>query len=406
MHKSNDFDIIIFYRGNENMVGKMIKIIFILYIIIMVGLCLVGIFIPAGKNTWEKGATIYYPFEDSVVGSEFSVNGNVYSKDTIENIEILISPIREIVVVQREQIEYNGQVLHTLSSFKVPIKIAEDGEYEITIVITDSTGTHNLDTVAFTVEAGIKPKAFAMFSAQHLLTLLVVALCYVVMILIYKKSAYKKTKNMLYAIICIAVIICDITVKLWLLKNGVFKASYDAFLHMCDIAGPLLLLLCYMKDSKKRRVLYSMMFIWGILGASMALLTPELRGYGFFSFYFFNFFIKHGIIVIAVMLISAIEGYKPKMKHLPLVIALSIVIVGIIYLINAVIINVPPYELGNYMFLSYPPTGGSAIDILVDIFGPSPNYIIGMALLAAGLYSLFCLIFLIGEKIKSLTHKS
>lgn len=377
----------------------------IAYIIIMLAMCVIGA-IPTGNNTWDKGAKIYFPYEKQIVGSEFNINGGAYSKDEIKSIELKIEPGNMTIPVEREKIFYEDEELMTLSSFTAPVSIDKDGDYKATVFVTNIIGTFEFDQIEFTVDKGIETKGFIMFSLQHVLSLLVVLAVYIVIILIYKKFPTDKNKNIIYAVISISIVLCDITIKLWLLKNGVFKASYDAFLHMCDISGPLLIILFFMKDSKNRRRIFSLMFIWGVLGAAMALLTPEMRGNVFPSFYYFNFFIKHGFIVIGVLIIGVIENYSPKMKHLPIVIATSLVIVAIIYGINRALVSIPPFEPGNYMFLSYPPTGGSAIDMLVDIFGPSPYYIIGMVVLAFVLYTLMWAGYAIGGKIKSGKNKN
>ena len=85
--------------------------------------------------------------------------------------------------------------------------------------------------------------------------------------------------------------------------------------------------------------------------------------------------------------------------------AISLAIVAVIYFINQLIVFIPPFEPGNYMFLSYPPTGGSALDILVQIFGPSPYYIIGMVVLALVLYTIMWAIYAGIDKIKSVKSK-
>lgn len=365
---------------------KVFFTLFISFILIMIALCVVGT-IPKGNNTWEKGATIYFPYENHIVGNELNFVGSAYSKDVIEDINIVIIPADVELGIELEKIYYKEKEILKLATFSSPVKLQSDGEYTASIIITDSTGTYEFDKVNFEYKSDIDTKGFEMFSSQHFIALGIVILTYIITLLLYKKFKTERTKNIIYLMISVCIVACDILVKLWLIKNNVFKASYDAFLHMCDISGPFLILLFYMKDSPKRQKFFSLMFIWGVLGAAMALLTPEMRGNVFPSMYFMTFFIKHGVIVIGVLIIGVIEEYTPKMKHLPAVIVISLVIVAIIYFINRIIIAVPPFEPGNYMFLSYPPTGGSALDILVDIFGPSPYYIIGMVSLAAVLYT-------------------
>lgn len=379
---------------------KLFLTLFISFIVIMIALCVVGT-IPKGNNTWDKGATIYFPYENHVVGNEFNIIGSAYSKEDIEDIKIIITPGDTEISVEQEKIYYKGEEILKLATFSAPIELEADGQYTAEIIVTDAQGTYTFDKINFEYNSSIDTKGFEMFSTQHLITLGIVILAYIVTLLLYKKFPTDKTKNVIYLFIVLCIVACDILVKLWLIKNGVFKASYDVFLHMCDISGPFLILLFYMKDSPKRQRFFSLMYIWGVLGAAMALLTPEMRGNVFPSLYFMTFFIKHGVIVIGVLIIGVIEGYAPKMKHLPIVIAISLVIVAIVYFINRIIVAVPPFEPGNYMFLSYPPTGGSALDILVQIFGPSPNYIIGMVALAAVLYTFMWGIYAVINKVKN-----
>ncbi len=374
--------------------------LFFLFIVVMIGFCIIGT-IPKGSNTWVKGATIYFPYNNKAVGKEFNIAGSAYSKEGLENIEIKLLPDDIIIPVEREKIYYKEEVILNLSTFSVPMVLEKEGEYVASVVLTDDTGSYEFDKVAFTVNNNTAVKSFEMFSGQHIIALAIVIAVYIAILFIYKRYPTEKSKNTIYALITLCIIACDIAVKLWLLKNGVYKASYDGFLHMCDISGPFLILLFYMKDSRSRQRFFSLMFIWGVLGAMMALLTPEMRGNVFPSLYFMTFFIKHGAIVIGVLISGVIENYSPKMKHLPSVIAVSLAIVGIVYAVNKVIINIPPYEPGNYMFLSYPPTGGSALDILVKIFGPSPYYIVGMVALAAVLYTLMWMIYAVIGKVKS-----
>ena len=373
--------------------------LFALYIVIMIVLCVIGI-IPSGNNTWEKGATIYFPYNDQAVGRDFTLAGSAYSKDEIQSINVLIEPGNIKIPAEREKIYYKEEELFALSTFSAPVSIDNDGEYTAVLQITDSTGTYEYDTLNFASQSTVSTKGFEMFSGQHMLALLAVVVAYIVILLIYKKYPHTKTKNIIYALISLAIVACDISVKIWLIKNGVFKASYDAFFHMCDFSGPFLIIMFYMKDSIKKQKFFSLMFIWGVLGAAMALLTPEMRGNAFPSLYFMTFFIKHGVIVIGVLIAGVIEKYNPKMRHLPQVIGVSLLIVAFVYAVDKLIVHLPPYEPGNYMFLSYPPTGGSALDILVKIFGPSPFYIIGMVLLASVLYTIMWGIYAVIGKLK------
>ena len=40
---------------------------------------------------------------------------------------------------------------------------------------------------------------------------------------------------------------------------------------------------------------------------------------------------------------------------------------------------IPPYEVGNYFMMGYPPPTGSVIDVFASMFGPAPRYLVGLA---------------------------
>jgi uncharacterized membrane protein YwaF len=52
-----------------------------------------------------------------------------------------------------------------------------------------------------------------------------------------------------------------------------------------------------------------------------------------------------------------------------------------IYGLDMLLRLIPPYDPGNYFVLGYPPPTGSPVDLLSDLFGPSPRYVIGLELM-------------------------
>jgi uncharacterized membrane protein YwaF len=68
----------------------------------------------------------------------------------------------------------------------------------------------------------------------------------------------------------------------------------------------------------------------------------------------------------------------------------NIVIVPI-YLVDRLLVLIPPYAPGNYFAIGYPPPTGSPIDFLAAVFGPSPRYIIGLEIMALVVFFLLWL---------------
>ena len=191
----------------------------------------------------------------------------------------------------------------------------------------------------------------------------------------------------------------DIASRIWLISNGTFRASYDMALHMCDISGVMIPLFLFTKPGDFKEKMYNLMFVWGLGGALMALLTPEMGGYAFPSYYYFNFFIKHSMIIFGVLVATFFYDIRPKIKYLGWVMLVSTAILAVVYGIDRLMVFSPPFEPGNYMFLSFPPTGGWLIDLLVEIFAPSPYYIIGLEVVGVLVYIILWLPFLITSKI-------
>ncbi len=377
------------------------KWIYFLYIFVMVLLCTLSVVLPHGQNDFNRGVTIYYPAANSEMGQDFTVNGSVYARDGITSAEMVFLPSGETFPIARETITYHGKTLLTLSTFKNEVALSGEGPTDMQVNITTETGeTFTLDALAFDVKQGASAVVFKMFSPMHLIPLGVLVAVFFLMLWLYRKKPSEKTRVTLFIIISLLVMGCDVSLKSWMLSKGLLRASYDLILHMCDISGFLLPVLLFMKDGKSRVALFNLMFIWGLGGAAMALLTPEMGGYAFPSLYYFNFFIKHGMIVIGVLMAIFVDGLRPSLKKMPTAIGLSTIMVAAIYGLDRLAVLLPPFEPGNYMFLSYPPTGGSLIDLLVKIFGPSPYYIIGLIIVAVIVYTALWVPFAVGGAVK------
>lgn len=379
--------------------SKAFKTVIYIYIALYALACIYGAAVPAKGNSYERGATIYFPQNGDVVSASFKANGSVYAKEGIKNVRLILSDGESISAyeTEREQITYKGEKLLTLSTFKNTIEAA-DGTYEVYIELTEKDGaSHTFPAKTITVDSQAKDTSFKMFGLQHSVPLGILAALFIAVFILFKK---RERAHAVFAYICSSLIITgDIASRIWLISNGTFRASYDMALHMCDISGVIIPLFLFMKPGRFRERIYNLLFIWGLGGALMALLTPEMGGYAFPSYYYFNFFIKHSMIIFGVLIATVFYGMRPKIKYLGWVMAVSTAIVAAVYGIDQLVRLMPPFEPGNYMFLSYPPTGGSLIDVLVDIFGSSPYYIIGLEIIGAAIYVLLWLPFFVGSKI-------
>lgn len=120
----------------------------------------------------------------------------------------------------------------------------------------------------------------------------------------------------------------------------------------------------------RNRAYFEWVYYMGLIGASQAILTPDLSIYGFPHFRFIEFFLVHGAIIIAVVYMAAVEGFRPHIKYLPWVILITD-----LYWLFCGLIN--PLVGGNYLYTQ----GKLPTPSLLDYLGPWPWYLVSMELI-------------------------
>jgi len=131
----------------------------------------------------------------------------------------------------------------------------------------------------------------------------------------------------------------------------------------------------------RSRLLYSFLYFAGIGGAFIALITPNLI-YPYPHFRFLLFFVAHGVIILASLYMTLIEGYKPTWKSLFFTMLCLNLVAVCVWFAN--------YILGsNYMFLAHKPSTYSVL----DYFGPYPYYLLVEELFAFVVFLMMYLMF-------------
>jgi len=140
-------------------------------------------------------------------------------------------------------------------------------------------------------------------------------------------------------------------------------------LHLCDTA----LLLAPFVLLTRNRVGYEVLFLLGVPGALVALITPALY-HGFPSVVCLCFFGAHALILTSAAYATAVLKLRPTPVSIVRAWAAGTAFVVLVALLN-------PLLGTNYMFLSEKPFTAS----LLDVLGPWPWYIVaadGVALVA------------------------
>ncbi len=224
--------------------------------------------------------------------------------------------------------------------------------------------------------------AFALFGAGHLLALGIIAI--IVIFLVWGWRApddeMKRRVRLLLAGIILAT---ESSWHAWNLVGDTWSIQKDLPLHICSIG-----IWCsiYMLATRSYRV-YEILFFVGLAGSTQALLTPNLGIYGLPHFWAVQSLASHGLLVIAMIYMTAIEGFRPTWQSVwKTMLALNVYflfVAGINYVIDS-----------NYMYTMAKPETAS----LLDLMGPWPWYIAVCEFVALGLFALLYAPFALSDR--------
>ncbi|PDY44555.1 TIGR02206 family membrane protein [Bacillus pseudomycoides] len=158
----------------------------------------------------------------------------------------------------------------------------------------------------------------------------------------------------------------EIGLDVWQVKAGIFQFSTSLPFELCTIS----LLLATIMVITKRYKIYEVVFFTGIIGASQAILTPNLQ-YTFLHFRFIEYFIAHVLLIWAPLFMTWVEGYRPTFQSIKRTMIFLNLLIPIVSFVNH-------KTGGNYMFLAHKPETAS----LLDMLGSHPYYIISLEIAA------------------------
>jgi hypothetical integral membrane protein (TIGR02206 family) len=219
-----------------------------------------------------------------------------------------------------------------------------------------------------------------MFTAEHLLTVGLIAVLTIGVVVAARRSAGPWTK-VACRILALLIVANEIGWWVWLAFYGVYRADYALPLQLCDLA-------CFAAAAAlwtRRPLLVELTWFWGLAGTANGLITPDVANH-FPDFLFLQYFIAHGGIVLAAFLLVIGLRISPGLWSSVRVFVLTcfvLVVDGLVDLaINA-----------NYLYLRHPPGVHSPLDLL----GPWPWYIAGAAGIALLAFLLLELPFRLGR---------
>lgn len=205
--------------------------------------------------------------------------------------------------------------------------------------------------------------AFEMFSAAHLVALVIIFVVFLTLFLSKKKWILKQqTRKLAEQLFAISLLGMELLYHVWMYATGNWHVNSSLPLELCSISLLVAIILLWTGN----RHLYDFVLFAGIGGALQALATPVLD-LSFPHFRYFHFFYTHGGIILTALYFTWIKGYQPTFKG----------VIKTMFMLNGVAVFVFMINWltkGNYMFLRMKPSTGS----LLDYLGPYPWYLLSL----------------------------
>ncbi len=223
---------------------------------------------------------------------------------------------------------------------------------------------------------------FQLFSPMHLVILMVLCILNLLIILLLKRMNSKKLNTSFCAFLAILIILLEASAHTWRIAAGKWILNTSLPLHLCGMSAYLSVI---MLIKKKKQTLFEVIYMWGLGGAIMALLTPNLN-YPFPHFMFLKFFITHSCIITAVLYLTFIENFRPVLKSIWKVFAITNIYMLLIAIVNLLIDS-------NYLYICHKPGNTT----LLDHMGPWPFYILGIEFVGLIIFFLLYLPFAVKD---------
>jgi hypothetical integral membrane protein (TIGR02206 family) len=206
-----------------------------------------------------------------------------------------------------------------------------------------------------------------LLAAEHVGALAAIAMCCAIAVI-----AARKRPGVWINALAVVLVVDEVSWWVYLLAGGQpgSRLAQSLPLQLCDagifVAGFALWF--------RRQWLVELTYFWGLTGTLQALLTPDLPQH-FPSYPYFQYYIAHGGVVAAALLLVFGLGRHPKRFAWLRALAITVGYTAFAGLVDAL-------TGANYMYLRNKP----ATPTLLDVMGPWPWYILAGGVVAVVLF--------------------
>jgi hypothetical integral membrane protein (TIGR02206 family) len=206
-------------------------------------------------------------------------------------------------------------------------------------------------------------------SLEHQVTVGVIAVCIASLVVAARQRPGAWTVTACRAL-ALLIVVNECGWWVWLGLQHTWSASYALPLQLCDVVAFVSAAALWFRHP----LLVELTYFWGLAGTANGLVTPDLQVH-FPSYLFLQYFIAHGTIVAAALLLVVGLKITPRRGAVLRVLAFTVALAALDALVNLL-------TGGNYMYLRHAP----AVPTLLDLMGPWPWYIVAATGVAVAIF--------------------
>jgi hypothetical integral membrane protein (TIGR02206 family) len=333
------------------------------------------------------GVRMHAPVAGTALPLRTTAAGDAWMKGGVRAVEVHIrddaTGAVQAVPGVRDAIRNRGTVVAPLAAWKAALVFPSAGAWSLSAVVTGVDGrTLKTPWRRVSAEAEARSHEFVFGSVSHVVPLAVfLALCILVPLLA-RRAASTIVRDRIALGITLALFVHEVVYEIYWFAIGAWTVGNCMHLHMCSLALVFLPVFYFSTgDRLPRRVLFELLYFFGLGGALQALFTPDIGMHGFPELKYFNYFFSHGTIVLGVVYAAALYRIDLTWRSWLRIAGGTVAMCLVMFGVNQLLGLFPPYEVGNYFMMGYPPPTGSVIDVFAAIFGPSPWYLAGLILM-------------------------
>ncbi|ULT54927.1 TIGR02206 family membrane protein [Neobacillus drentensis] len=205
--------------------------------------------------------------------------------------------------------------------------------------------------------------SFRLFSVEHVLPFgIILVLCTLLFIFRNKLKGIRKRRYLRF-FLAFLLLLSTALEQIWLFYEHAWSLKESLPLQLSDLSVILAVVMLFTRSKK----LFQFLYFAGLGSSIQAILTPDLGRYSFPHFEYFEFFVSHGGVVLACLIMVLIFNYFPTLQGMWITIL-------IVNLYSVVVFFLNKWLGANYLYIMKKPKSSS----LLDYLGQWPWYLLSM----------------------------